>query len=461
MITALIADDEAAARHGVKKALGRLDCRLLEAADGQAALELIQREQPDLVLLDIHMPGRDGLSVLRELQNQPNREIICEIIMVTADDSLDTAIECMRLGASDYLSKPYEIEKLRALVRRTIKRVATEREVKDLRQQLSQQTAFGALIGVSRAMRELFAKLPKAAAAPLDILIRGETGTGKELIAREIHLLSVRSNGPFVALNTAAISETLAESQLFGHAKGAFTGADKNHAGVFQQADGGTLFLDEIGDMPPALQAKILRVLQEREVQPVGASRSVPVDVRVFSATHQDLSLALEQGEFREDLYYRLRGIELNAPALRQRPEDIPLLADYFLAQLAERSGSAPKALSPAAMRQLLDYHWPGNVRELQQVISAAGAMALGEHIEAEDLNLHESNNPNQQADWPQLDGLPLTEAKAQLVEWFERRTIQQALTAHAGNISAAARQLGLHRQSLQQKLAQLGISAR
>ena len=457
MITVLIADDEAAARHGIKKALARLNCRLLEAADGHAALDLIQREQPDLVLLDIHMPGRDGLSVLSTLGDQTSSEIV----MVTADDRLESAIECMRLGASDYLTKPYEIERLRAFVRRTIKRVATEREVQDLRQQLSQQNAFGALIGVSRAMRELFLKLPKAAAAPLDILIRGETGTGKELIAREIHRLSTRSDGPFIALNTAAISETLAESQLFGHVKGAFTGANKNHIGVFQQADGGTLFLDEIGDMPPALQAKVLRVLQEREVQPVGANRSVNIDVRVLSATHQDLSIALEQGEFREDLYYRLRGIELYAPALRQRPEDIPLLANFFLTQLAERSQSESKSLSPDAMRRLLDYHWPGNVRELQQVITAAGAMALGERIETEDINLRGSTSLTQQTDWPQLDGLPLTEAKAQLTEWFERRTIQQVLSAHEGNISAAARQLGLHRQSLQQKLAQLGISAR
>ena len=454
MLTVLIADDEAAARYGVKKALARQQCRILEAADGTQALQLIQNEQPDLVLLDIHMPGQDGLSVLRALDNQFSGEIV----MVTADDSLDSAIECMRLGASDYLTKPYEIEKLRALVRRSEQRVQTERELTDLRQQLDRQTAFGALIGVSRPMRELFAKLPKAAAAPLDILIRGETGTGKELVARELHRLSPRCDGPFIALNTAAVNESLAESQLFGHVKGAFTGAASAQSGVFQQADGGTLFLDEIGDMPLALQAKVLRVLQEREVQPVGASRSIKIDVRVISATHQDLTDAIVQSAFRDDLYYRLRGLELTVPPLRQRPEDIALLADYFLARLAEHSHSTPQCLSPAALRRVLEYHWPGNVRELQQVITAAGAMTDAAAIDVSDLALSEATPGSAEEHFPELDGLPLNAAKAQLVEWFERRSISRALTANEGNVSAAARQLGLHRQSLQQKMAQLGI---
>lgn len=461
MITVLIADDEKAARYGVKKALARLDCHIIEASNGAEALSIIQDRQPDLVLLDIHMPERDGLAVLQALDQQFSGELI----MVSADDHIDRVVECMRLGASDYLSKPYEIEKLRALVRRTIKRVQTEREVADLRQQLNRQNAFGALIGVSRPMRDLFAKLPKAAAAPLDILIRGETGTGKELIAREIHQLSTRQKDPFIALNTAAISESLAESQLFGHVKGAFTGAVKAQAGVFQQADGGTLFLDEIGDMPLALQAKVLRVLQEREVQPVGASTIHKVDVRVISATHQDLLEAIQQGEFRDDLYYRLRGIELYVPPLRQRPEDLALLADYFLAQLAERSHSDVPSLSAAALRQLLVYHWPGNVRELQQVITAAGAMATGTCIEATELALEcgsaasSEDLLNELPNLAELDELPLNAAKAQLVEWFERRCIRRALASNKGNVSAAARQLGLHRQSLQQKIAQLGLN--
>ena len=308
-------------------------------------------------------------------------------------------------------------------------------------------------------MVELFGQLRRAAPAPLDILIRGETGTGKELIARELHRLSGRRNGPFVAVNTAAITESLAESHLFGHLKGAFTGATSMHRGVFEQAQGGTLFLDEIGDMPPPLQAKVLRTLQERVVQPLGSTRLVSVDVRVISATHQDLNQAIKDGHFREDLYYRLKGIELMAPPLRARPEDIVPLANYFLEQLATRSDLPPRQLSREAIQRLLAHPWPGNVRELQQVVTAAGAMAAGAVIDQTELGLSRAETATAGFDMAALEGLPLSQAKVRLVEWFERQTITAALTSHGFNVSAAARQLGLHRQSLQQKMAQLGIS--
>ncbi len=333
MLKVLIADDERAARYGMARALARLDCEISEAEDGRSALDAIRQRAPDLVLLDLNMPVLSGEAVLRQLQDQPRGG---EIIVVTANDTLESAVECIRLGAADYLAKPFEVERLRAIARRNIRRVEREQRLERLQTQLDEKTAFGALVGISRPMVELFGQLRRAAPAPLDILIRGETGTGKELIARELHRLSGRRDGPFVAVNTAAITESLAESHLFGHLKGAFTGATAAHRGVFEQARGGTLFLDEIGDMPLPLQAKMLRTLQERVVQPLGSTRLVSVDVRVISATHQDLAQAIKDGQFREDLYYRLKGIELVAPPLRARPEDIVPLANYFHTQLTQ-----------------------------------------------------------------------------------------------------------------------------
>jgi two-component system response regulator HydG len=453
----LIADDEQPARFGMAKALAKLNAEVQEAADGHATLEAIRGGTIDLVFLDLNMPGLDGQGVLRALAGSAAQT---EIVVVTANDSVQSAVECMRLGAADYITKPYEVEQVRAIGRRVMQRLELQRRVDDLQGRLEAKTAFGAMVGVSRPLRELFSMLTRAAVAPIDILIRGETGTGKELIAREIHRLSPRSAGPFVPVNTAAIAESLAESELFGHTRGAFTGADQDRKGLFEQAHGGTLFLDEIGDMPLAAQGKILRALQERVVQPVGSSRRVEVDVRVITATHQDLQQAIRDGHFRQDLYYRINGVELTVPPLRQRREDIPLLAEHFLARQTARTGRDLQIASDA-IDKLLAYHWPGNVRELEHVIQAAAAMTEGDAIRATDLRLSTSSPPAASADFAALAGLPLTEAKEKLVESFERAAIQAALDHHRGNISAAARQLGIHRQSLQQKLSQLGITAR
>ncbi|MDX1605729.1 MAG: sigma-54 dependent transcriptional regulator [Candidatus Competibacterales bacterium] len=448
----LIADDEDPARYALKRVLAPLECELHEAADGHAALALIRDHPPDLILLDLTMPGMGGVELLRELQPAG---LAAEVVVITADDTLDSAIECMRLGAADYLAKPYEVERLRAIVRRNQRRVSTERRLGALEQRLGEASC-GELRGASPALHRLIERIHRAAPAPLDVLIRGETGTGKELIARELHRLSGRS-GPFVAINTAALSETLAESQLFGHVRGAFTGAERAHKGVFEQAAGGTLFLDEIGDMPLPLQAKILRALQERTVQPLGATRPVPVEVRVVSATHQDLDRAIAEGLFREDLYFRLRGLELSVPPLRERPEDILPLAEHCLEQLAGRGGPQ-RRLGEGVAARLLAHHWPGNVRELQQVVQAAAVMAAGAWIEPADLALGSTDRPVGTADLPALEGLTLAAARARLVEWYEQRAVRGALERNDGNISAAARELGLHRQSLQQKLTQLGI---
>jgi DNA-binding NtrC family response regulator len=474
----LITDDEQAARYGMAKALACIKGHITEATNGREALDAIENQKPNLVFLDLNMPPVDGKAlggkeVLEQLSDAAKQR--CEIIVVTADDSIESAVTCMQLGATDYITKPYEIEQLRAIARRNVRRVALEKRVCDLQDELDEKTALGSLVGISRPMRDLFGRIRRAATAPrnLDVLIYGETGSGKELIARELHRLGDHADGPFIAVNTAAITDSLAESELFGHVKGAFTGAHADRKGVFEQAHGGTLFLDEIGDMPLALQSKLLRVLQDRIVAPVGSTKNVQVDVRVVCATNQNLLAAIEESRFRQDLYYRVRGIELHVPPLRDRREDIVLLVDYFLDRPAHANQDtaddvAPPRPSRAAVDRLLAHHWPGNVRELEQAVLAAAAMAEGESIGPNDWNLTRAGGAGSSADsalgagseFATLMGIPLTDAKAQLVERYERHAIAAALDAHRGNVSAAARQLGIHRQSLQQKIKQLGLGS-
>ncbi|MCA9049422.1 MAG: sigma-54-dependent Fis family transcriptional regulator [Planctomycetaceae bacterium] len=449
----LIADDEKAARYGMVKALKGEGRTVLEAEDGRQALQLIREAVPDLVFLDLNMPETDGMTVLQELQIDRSVSVP-EIIVVTANDTVSHAVRCIHCGAADFLTKPYDVEHIRSIARRTEQRVALQARVAEL--EASASGRFGSLIGADRQMQHLFRQIMRTAAAPLPVLIRGESGTGKELVAREIHQRSKRGDGPFVAVNTAAIAESLAESELFGHVKGAFTGADRSREGVFRQAHGGTLFLDEIGDMPSAVQTRLLRVLQEGVLQPVGSAESIAVDVRIISATHQPLEEAIAARTFRQDLYFRLKGIELFLPPLRSRPSDILLLADQFLRQ----SDGSDWSLSPEAVSAMLNHAWPGNVRELQQMIQAAVALHEGEDfvIRPSDLALHRNPHPDSGGQFDTYLNLPLTEARNRLVEDFEREAIRQALDAEAGNISAAARRLQIHRQNLQQKIRQLDI---
>lgn len=451
----LIADDEDPARFALRRALSQSDCEIVEADNGTAALERLRTDFPDLAFLDLQMPERGGLEILRELGHEASA---CEIIVLTANDSLDAAVECIRLGAADYITKPYEVEQVRSIVRRAAQRLDLKHRVADLQSQLDQQRGCGAVLGVSRPMRQLFQQMDKAARSSADLLIRGETGTGKELIAREIHRLSDRAAGPFVAVNTASIPESLTESELFGHIRGAFTGAETNRTGVFEQAHGGTLFLDEIGDMPLAAQSKILRALQERVIQPVGGRQPVAVDVRVISATHQNLEEAMTDGSFRQDLYYRLKGVELHLPPLRSRREDIVMLAHHFLEECVARTNRPRPDFTAETIDAMLSHRWPGNVRELEQAVLRATTMADGPQLKPVDLGLVAPDLPEDEARFAPYIGLPLSEAKAQLVEALERTLISAALERAAGNVSEAARQLGMHRQSLQQKLAQLGI---
>lgn len=454
-LSILIVDDEQPARFALRRALAQSDYRVMEAADGVSALELIRSERPDLVFLDLQMPGSGGIDVLRQLGADVKNS---EIIVLTANDSVAAAVECIRLGAADFVTKPYEVEQVRAIARRVDQRVNLQRRVDDLQNQLELQQGCGRLIGISRPMQDLFKQMQKAAQSSTDLLIRGETGTGKEWIAREIHRLSDRAAGPFIAINTAAIPESLTESELFGHVRGAFTGADINRTGLFEQANGGTLFLDEIGDMPLAAQTKILRVLQERIVQPVGSPSTIQVDVRIISATHQDLEDAIAIGGFRQDLFYRLKGIELRVPPLRSRREDILVLANHFLERWATQRNTARFELSAQSIDALFAHTWPGNVRELEQTITRAATMSDGPGIEPVDLALTAPIASDDAIQFSRYVGMPLSEAKNQVVEALERSMITAALDQAKSNISEAARQLGMHRQSLQQKMTQLGI---
>ena len=445
----LIVDDEDAARYAMAKALRAEGREILEASNGEVAIQSIREQQPDLVFLDLNMPVRDGLSVLSELQGDATVAQL-EIIVVTANESVAQAIECIRRGATDFLTKPYDLEHVRSLTRRSEERVRLQHQVAQLQLQADLPCRFGRLLGISPPMKRLYGQIEKAARSSLPVLIRGESGTGKELVARELHQRSNRSQKSMVAVNTAAIAESLIESELFGHVKGAFTGADRPREGVFRQADGGTLFLDEIGDMPIAVQTRLLRVLQESILQPVGSEQSIAVDVRVISATHQDLEQAITDKAFRQDLYFRLKGIELVIPPLRSRREDILLLASEFVGEERQFSNDAIAAL--------LEHSWPGNVRELKQRVLSAVAMSETEWINRSDLGFAPTVSLAAGPTFERYFELPLAEAHQLILEEFDRTAIHRVLEMEAGNITAAARRLGMHRQSLQQKMKQLGI---
>jgi DNA-binding NtrC family response regulator len=363
----------------------------------------------------------------------------------------------MKLGADDYVPNPFDNDEIRLVVRRALERTRLSRENRILRARIERDFGFDNLIGSGPAMRRVFEMIQKVAETDLTVLIRGASGTGKELVAQALHQHSPRKDQPFVAVNCAAISRELVESELFGHEKGAFTGADARRAGRFEAADGGTVFLDEIGDMAPETQAKVLRVLQERSLERVGGTQPIEVDVRVVAATHRDLEAEVREGRFREDLYYRLKVVDLDLPPLRERTEDLPALAQRFLEQVAERLGREQKRLSDQALARLIRHPWPGNVRELRNVIEQAAVLAPGEAIEEADLNLSgEMDGGDVQL--PHHPDVPFSDAKKRVVEDFERSFLLRALRDNEGNISRTAEAIGMVRQSLQQKIRELEL---
>ncbi len=457
--TILIADDEKGARFGMKKALERDGYTLFEASNGQEALELITTYLPDLVFLDINMPEMNGLEVLEKV-----RDVGCPplVVVITAYGSEKIAVEAMKKGAYDYIAKPFDIEELRLIARNALEKLSLQDENRKLRsrlESLSELEGWGEIVGNSHVMREVFAKLEKVAPTEVTVLLQGESGSGKELVAREIQKRSPRTNKPFVVMNCAALPETLIESELFGHERGAFTGATEKRIGKFEMATGGTLFLDEIGDMSPNTQAKLLRAIEEQRFERLGSSETISVDVRLISATNKHLPSEIEKGRFREDLYYRLKVVEIELPPLRRRKEDIPLLVQYFLRLFSKKHNKAVKEVSREVMKLLLAYDWPGNVRQLANTLERAVVLAEGTTISQEDLpdDLKTTETPGLPP--VNLDpSLPFREAKRKVVESFEKEYILHNLKIHKGNITKTAEALGMHRQGLQQKLRELNI---
>jgi DNA-binding NtrC family response regulator len=450
----LVVEDEQAIRLALKGLLSREGYEVELAEDGERAVAKLASDEFDLVLTDLAL-GR-GISGMEVLQHTKEQRPGTAVVMITAHGNEKIAVDAMKAGADDYVPKPFDNDEIRVVVRRALDRYRLERDNRLLLEQIQRDYGFDTLIGSGKAMQGVFETIQKVAETDLTVLIRGESGTGKELVAQAVHNTSNRKQRPFVAVNCAAINRELVESELFGHEKGAFTGADSRREGRFESADGGTIFLDEIGDMAPETQAKVLRVLQEHKLERVGGSASVEVDVRVVAATHRDLEQAVEEGTFRDDLYYRLKVVELELPALRERREDVAALAERFLGLVAERLGREKKRLSDEALTRLARHTWPGNVRELRNVIEQAAVLSSGESITADDLKLDDARQADVGAT---IDtAIPFSESKKRHVDDFERSYLLRALRENDGNVSRTATAIGMVRQSLQQKIRELDL---
>ena len=419
-------------------------------AGGHAGVARIRQGGIDLVVSDVRMPDLDGLDMLREIKAV---EAAPHVITITAFGSIDTAIRAVKLGAFDYITKPFEIDQLLLSVEKALSERALRSEVARLREEVGRSYGFDNIIGRSAVMQGIFGMIRRLAGSSASVLVTGDSGTGKELIARSLHFTSPRKNQPFVPINCAAIPDALLESELFGYKRGAFTDARTDRAGIFLEAEGGTIFLDEIAELSPALQAKLLRVLQDREIRPLGGNRAEKIDVRVIAATNRNLDARLESGAFREDLYYRLNVIHIHLPPLRERAEDILPLGEHFLAAATARTGKAIRALSPAVKKALLGYHWPGNVRELENVVERAVALAGGEIIEMDDL-------PGMVRERKRADNLGSALARGMTLEELEREYIERVVVAEGGNKTRAAQKLGLDRKTLYRKLEEYAARA-
>ncbi len=465
----LIVDDEQAARYGMRRTLGSVDYKIAEAGSVEEARALMRSQDFELLLLDVNLPGDGGLEFLKELQssNSPAKGEAPLVIIITAHGSERLAVEAVKSGAYDYLSKPFEVDDLRLVVKNAFETIQLRRENRSLKRLIEIETSQrGALLGNSEAMQRVRSMIEKVADTDATVLVRGESGTGKELVARELHERSTtRSKGAFVAVNCAALPGELIESELFGHEKGAFTGAAARRRGKFEQADGGTLFLDEIGDMSANVQAKLLRALEERRIERLGGDESIPVDVRIISATHRALEEEIKDGNFRADLFYRLQVVTIEIAPLRERREDIPALADAFARQAAEKYGLAERPIARTALRELMEYDWPGNVRELKNVIDRVAIMSEGSELDALDLpRALEPGEERTSSTAIHVNGdlaIPYTSNFRDDRREFERRYIARCLEEAGGNVTRAASVLGMHRQSLQHKLRELGLGRR
>jgi two-component system nitrogen regulation response regulator GlnG len=466
----LVADDEMSIRFVLRETLESAGHEVVEAASGEAALQALSARPFDVAFFDIRMPGPSGLELLDQVRNLGSD---VAVVIITAQSTLENAVEAMKRGALDYLVKPFGMDAVQALVAKVLRTRALERELRSLRREVGRRSVPGdRLVGRSAALLEVFKTIGRVAPSDVAVLVTGESGTGKELVARAIHQASARAEGPFVAVNAAAIPRELLESELFGHERGAFTGAVESRPGRFREARGGTLFLDEIGDMPLELQAKLLRVLQSGEVTSVGGRRPEHVDVRIVAATHRDLDAAVREGRFREDLLYRLRVVPIHTPPLRERPDDIGALAQHFVARYAEELGTGPRLLAPAALERLLAHPWPGNVRELENAVKRALVLSAGEVLAPEAFEFLAGTGAPAARAAPveaDLETLVLREVDAALgagtrdlhealLRRIERPLLERVLEHTSGNQLRAAALLGINRNTLRKKLTELGI---
>jgi DNA-binding NtrC family response regulator len=450
----LLVDDEPQLLEGLELILQKEGARVTTASSGEEGLEKLGKGSFDVVVTDVKMPGMSGLELLEEASGQTPAPVV---VVVTGYGTIEQAVEAMSKGAYHYLTKPFNAQEIILTLERALRERRLADENRQLREEITQRYSFGSILYRSEAMRRICRLIEKVAPTRASILIQGESGTGKELIARAIHQHSPRRSSRFVAINTAALPESLLEAELFGYRKGAFTGADQDKSGLFQEASDGTLFLDEVGSMPATFQSKLLRVLQEGEIVPVGDTKLVRVDVRVIAATNIDLKKAAEDGQFRDDLYWRLNVIEVVVPPLRDRIEDIPLLANHFTERFCTEQGMEVKIISPEAMKILMTYGWPGNVRELENVIQRAVLISEDRIIGTSDIVLQSGTDFYQDKEGNLFD-LPYHEAKARAQEIFQSRYVRLLLDRYNNNISLAARKSGITRAALYKILKNLGI---
>lgn len=443
----LVVDDESGMRDFLSIMLKKDGYDVSLAENGEEALRSVQKDIFDLVITDVKMPGIDGIDVLKAVKEASPETVV---IMITAYAATETAVEAMKLGAYDYITKPFKVDEIRLVIQKALEKSRLRRENILLRREIESRAGFENFIGKSAAMQKVFSLIRQVADTKSTVLVTGESGTGKELVARAIHHNSPRKNSPFVAVNCAAIPETLLESELFGYMKGAFTGATSNRHGLFEAADGGTIFLDEISATTPALQIKLLRVLQEREIKRVGGTADIKIDVRVIAASNKDLLSEVEKGNFREDLYYRLNVIPIHLPPLRERREDIPLLVDFFLKRFSADRG--PKTVSPGAMEILMSYRWPGNVRELENTIERLVILSPGDTITEE----HIPDAIRNSRPCPEVIPTEIPDTGIDLetlLENAEKTLLKKALEKAGGVKTEAARLLGITFRSFRHRL--------
>ena len=448
MPTILLVEDEPKMLRLLELSLAEEGFSTLSAPDAEAGLRLLRAEKVDLVVTDMKLPGMGGLEFLQSVKRL-NAAI--PVVVMTAYGTVETAVEAMKAGAGDYVLKPFSLDEMKLVIRKELDTHHLREENRSLREALGRKYEYPEIVARSAKMQEVLARVERVAQTSSTVLIGGESGVGKDLIARLIHQRSRRSSGPFIKINSTAIPENLLESELFGYEKGAFTGASSSKPGKFELADGGTLFLDEIGDVPPPIQVKLLRVLEEREFERLGGTRTLKVDVRLVAATNRDLRAALEEGTFREDLFYRLNVVPIDIPPLREHKEDIPELAEHFLKKYAQEFSKPALGIAPAALKTLMAFHWPGNIREMENILERATALATGTTLEAADIQL----DPAATKDPAASDGF-LPPGKS--LEQWEDEMIREAMRRAGGNKSQAARLLGLSRNALRYRLTRLGV---